>query len=88
MATNPKMKPCPHCGTADYLDVYKYDSGWCYVECDNAKCTGNFYRGPGEGSVRQAIKSHNAKCQKLIDDRERRADELATYCPATDGNVT
>lgn len=65
MATNPKMKPCPHCSTADYLGVYKYESGWCYVECDNAKCTGNFYRGPGEGSIRQAIKSHNEKVMKV-----------------------
>lgn len=69
MATNPKMKPCPHCGTADYLAVYKYDSGWQYVECDNAKCTGNFYRGPGEGSIRQAIKSHNAKVAERARER-------------------
>lgn len=61
MATNPKMKPCPHCNTADYLAVYKYENGWCYVECDNSKCAGNFYRGPAETSARQAIKSHNDK---------------------------
>lgn len=60
MATNQKMKPCPKCNTADYLAVYKYDSGWQYVECDNAACKG-FYRGPGEGSTRQAIKSHNER---------------------------
>jgi hypothetical protein len=58
------MKPCPKCGTEDYLNVYKYDSGWCYVECDNPQCGAGFgYRGPGEGSVRQAIKSHNEKCK-------------------------
>jgi hypothetical protein len=65
MATNQKLKPCPHCGRADMLGVYKYESGWCYVECDNSACTGNFYRGPGEGSIRQAIKSHNVKCLAL-----------------------
>jgi hypothetical protein len=59
MATNPKMKPCPKCKSAEYLAVYKYDSGWCHVECDRPTC--NFYLGPGEGSIRQAIKAHNAK---------------------------
>jgi len=54
--TNPKIKPCPKCGCG--LSVYKYDSGWCYVECNNC-----FYLGPGEGSVKQAIKSHNAASQ-------------------------
>lgn len=62
MATNQKIKPCPECGSTQ-MNVYKYDSGWCYVECDggfNARphCG---YRGPGEGSVRWAIKAHNAK---------------------------
>lgn len=56
MATNPKMKPCPKCGYGDYLSIYKYDSGWRRVECDNGNCQ---YLGPGEGSVREAIKSHN-----------------------------
>lgn len=56
MATNPKMKPCPNCGSGDYLAVYKYDNGWQHVECDNGPC---HYFGPGEGSIRQAIKSHN-----------------------------
>lgn len=54
MATLPKIKPCPHCG-AD-TDVYKYDNGWRHVECD--RC---FYLGPGEGSIRAAIKSHNER---------------------------
>lgn len=58
MATLPKIKPCPECG-GEYLSVYSYDSGWRYVECDsNPVC---WYRGPGEGSIRQAIKSHNEK---------------------------
>jgi Zn ribbon nucleic-acid-binding protein len=61
MATNPKMKPCPKCGTDEWLDVYKYDNGWQHVECD--KC---FYLGPGEGSVRQAIKSHNEKVASTL----------------------
>ena len=55
MATNPKIKPCPRCGTTDDISVYSYENGWKHVECD--KC---HYLGPGEGSVRQAIKSHNA----------------------------
>lgn len=54
--TNQKMKPCPKCNSTDHLGVYSYDNGWKHVECD--KC---FYLGPGEGSVRQAIKSHNAR---------------------------
>ncbi len=61
MATNPKMKPCPNCGKDDYLAVYKYDSGWQYVECDNGGC---WYRGPGAGSIRAAIKSHNERVSK------------------------
>lgn len=52
----PKMKPCPKCNSADCLAVYTYDSGNRYVECDNRGC---WYRGPGEGSIRAAIKSHN-----------------------------
>ena len=56
MATNPKIKPCPNCGTAEFVAVYTYDYGWRHVECD--KC---HYLGPGEGSVRQAIKAHNER---------------------------
>jgi Zn ribbon nucleic-acid-binding protein len=54
--SNPKIKPCPKCRTTDHIGVYKYDSGWQHVECD--KC---HYFGPGEGSARAAIISHNAK---------------------------
>lgn len=57
MATNPKIKPCPLC-KSENVSVYSYDSGWRYVECDGPGC---WYRGPGEGSVRQAIKSHNER---------------------------
>lgn len=55
--TAPKMKPCPKCETADHLSVYKYDSGWQYVECDGPGC---WHRGPGSGSIIGAIKLHNA----------------------------
>ncbi len=54
MATYPKLKACPNSDRDDAHDVYTYESGWRYVECDHC-----FYRGPGEGSIRQAIKSHN-----------------------------
>jgi uncharacterized metal-binding protein (TIGR02443 family) len=56
MATNPKLKPCPNCKTVDHLAVYSYEQsgGTKHVECN--KC---FYLGRGEGSIRQAIKSHN-----------------------------
>lgn len=54
MATNPKIKACPRCGS-DRVAVYIYESGWHHVECDAC-----LYMGPGEGSTRQAIKSHNA----------------------------
>ncbi len=75
MATNPKMKPCPLCDEPDALAVYKYDSGWQYVECDGdgGRC---WYRGPGEGSTRAAIKSHNAKRE------ERRAAYLVSLSKA------
>ncbi len=56
MATFPKMAPCPKCQSAEHLAVYRYESGWRYVECDEC-----FYLVPGEGSTRQAIKSHNAR---------------------------
>jgi Zn ribbon nucleic-acid-binding protein len=62
VATNPKMKACPKCGLTDFLAVYDYD-GWKHVECDNGFNTSAspcLYLGPGEGSIRQAIKSHNA----------------------------
>lgn len=57
MATNPKIAPCPNCKNDENICVYTYESGWRHVEC--VKCN---YLGPGEGSVRQAIKSHNARC--------------------------
>lgn len=53
-----KIKPCPKCG-ADDLAVIRYDSGWRYVECDHC-----WYFGPGEGSMKEAIKSHNAGAPK------------------------
>lgn len=56
MATNPKLKPCPECSESDHLAVYTYDNGWRHVEC-----TACNYLGPGEGSIRQAIKSHNER---------------------------
>ncbi len=56
MATNPKMAPCANGHPADYLSVYKYESGWQRVECDHIGC---WYIGPSAGSTRQAIKLHN-----------------------------
>jgi Zn ribbon nucleic-acid-binding protein len=53
-----KIRPCPSCGrSGDDLDVFTYESGWRYVECVHCN-----YRGPGEGNIRQAIKSHNSEC--------------------------
>lgn len=57
--TNQKIKPCPECKTDEYMGVYTYDSGWRYVECD--KC---YYLGPGCGSVKEAIKSHNERASQ------------------------
>lgn len=54
--SNPKMKPCPRCGSTEYLKVFGYVGGWRHVECISGGC---FYLGPGEGSIRAAIKSHN-----------------------------
>lgn len=51
-----KIKPCPNCRSADGMTVYTYDSGWRHAEC--MKCQ---YFGPGEGSIKQAIKSHNER---------------------------
>lgn len=56
MATNPKISRCPNCQSDEQMAVYTYDSGWKHVEC--TKCN---YLGPGETSIRQAIKSHNEK---------------------------
>ncbi|MCB1419776.1 MAG: YheV family putative metal-binding protein [Notoacmeibacter sp.] len=55
----PRMKTCPTCNSDDRLGVYTYESGWRHVEC--TKCN---YMGPGEGSIRQAIKSHNEKWEE------------------------
>lgn len=52
-----KIRPCPKCGS-DAVSVYKYDSGWQYVECDGPSCC---YRGTGKGSIKEAIKAHNAE---------------------------
>jgi hypothetical protein len=70
VATNPKIKPCPKCGSED-VNVIRYDSGWTYVECDNGfnvfvsgvnQLCG--YRGPPSGSIRWAIKLHNKEVAK------------------------
>jgi uncharacterized metal-binding protein (TIGR02443 family) len=60
MATNQKLLPCPECKTTDHLAVYTYDNHGRHVECD--KC---YYLGPAEGSIRQAIKSHNERIRAL-----------------------
>ncbi|WP_100962618.1 hypothetical protein [Bosea sp. FBZP-16] len=73
MATIPKLAPCPGCGETDGLDVYKYESGWRYVECDLC-----WYHGPGEGSIREAVKSHN---DRVADLAVRRAALAAEYGP-------
>lgn len=52
----PKIKPCPKCESVEHMDVYTYDRGWRHVECD--RC---YYLGPGEGSILQAIRAHNAQ---------------------------
>jgi hypothetical protein len=55
--TYPKIKPCLGCSApGENLGVYKYDSGWSYVECDSCG-----YFGPGEGRMVDAIRSHNAR---------------------------
>lgn len=56
----PKMKPCPRCNTGEHLAIYTYENHARHVECD--KC---HYLGPPEGSIRQAIKSHNERCAAL-----------------------
>ena len=53
MATNPKIKPCSRCGSENVAD-YGYDNGTKHVECDACRDLGR-----GEGTIRQAIKSHN-----------------------------
>jgi len=66
--TYPKIRPCPNCG-GSALSVYKYDSGWQYVECDSPLPSGGacWYSGPGEGSIMQAIRSHNARVEALAE---------------------
>ena len=59
--TYPKIKPCPICDQIDEIGVYTYEHGWKHVECD--RC---FYLGPGEGRIRDAIRSHNAKREENV----------------------
>lgn len=69
MATNPKIRPCPQCGN-EAVSVYGYDNGTKHVECDCCH-----YLGPGEGSIRQAIKSHNARAALAGKDTRWPAEE-------------
>jgi hypothetical protein len=64
--TVPKIKPCPLCAS-EAVSVYAYESGWHYVECDGpgSDGTGCYYRGPGEGSILQAVRSHNERVSAL-----------------------
>lgn len=59
MATNPKMKDCPTCGTDEFLAVYTYGAGNRHVEC-----TFCHYLGRAGTSIRQAIKLHNECCTR------------------------
>lgn len=59
---DPKMKACPRCQKTDLLDVFDYESGMRYVECVRSTCN---YRGPGDTSVRKAIKRHNEHVSSL-----------------------
>ena len=59
--TVPKIKPCPRC-KSENVTVYSYDNGWRHVECDGPGCS---YLGPGEGSILQAVKSHNERVSAL-----------------------
>jgi hypothetical protein len=59
--TYQKIRPCPQCGRPGYdLVVFTYPSGWRYVEC--VYCN---YLGPGEGNIREAIRSHNNRCDEI-----------------------
>lgn len=58
-----KMKPCPRCQKTDLLTVYGYESGMRYVECDRRDCD---YRGPGDTSIRKAIKRHNEHVKEMV----------------------
>lgn len=57
MGSGMRIAPCPTCKTNKSIGVATYDYGWKHVECD-----GCGYMGPGEGSRRQAINSHNERC--------------------------
>lgn len=59
-AMTPRMKNCPKCRSGE-LSVYHYDSGWRHVEC--SECD---YMGPGEGSIRAAIRSHNERVSDTV----------------------
>lgn len=52
-------KPCPACKTDEHIALYTYDNGWRHVEC--CKCN---YLGPGEGSIKAAIRSHNERASQ------------------------
>lgn len=65
-----KPEPCPKCGTIDYLVVVTYENGWRHVECERGFNGHNgekgcYYLGPGEGSQKQAIRSHNEQVRAL-----------------------
>jgi hypothetical protein len=60
MVTVQKLKPCPKCGEAN-LPIYKYESGWQHVECDEC-----FYLGPGGGSRVSAARLHNESARLLL----------------------
>lgn len=61
----PQIARCPNCKTDNHIAVYKYDSGWCHVECDAC-----LYLGPAEGSCTAAIRSHNGRAAPKPDNRE------------------
>ena len=60
----PKIRPCPLCGSD--VNVWTYETatgalGSRRAECENNSC---WYMGPCCGSIRTAIKEHNAQAAK------------------------
>ena len=67
----PEIKPCPFCGGIDLMldnngtGNYEPEQFWLY--CENADC--NYVSGAKE-TEQEAIKAHNALCEKVQNERE------------------
>lgn len=66
--TIPNLLPCPDCGSAEHIGIFKYDGGYSRVECDpcGLGSVGCGYMGPAMNTKLDAVRDHNSRVRKAL----------------------